>query len=89
MATIFVRHRVKDFPTWKAAYDAFDAERRAMGVTDHGAYQTHGDPRDVTVYHHFESMDAARSFAESARLKEVMEAAGVEGVPELWFAERC
>ncbi len=38
MATLFVRHKVKEFGAWKAAYDAFDAERNGLGVTGHGVY---------------------------------------------------
>lgn len=88
MATLFVRHKVKDFGTWKSAYDDFDHDRQSMGVTGHGVYQADGDPNDVTVYHDFESMDAAKSFAASARLKEAMEAAGVVGAPDMWFTRR-
>jgi len=79
---------VKDFGAWKAAYDAFDAERQTMGVTGHGVYQVEGSPNDVTVYHHFDSLDEAKSFVDSPRLKEVMEAAGVVGAPDMWFANR-
>ncbi len=86
MATLFVRHEVKEFGKWKAAYDAFDAERKTMGVTSHGAYQSDGNPNDVTVYHHFDSMDAAKAFADSDRLKKVMECAGVVVAPDIWFA---
>jgi len=89
MATLFVRHRVEDFRIWKAAYDAFNAERQKMGVVGHGVYQTEGDPNEVTVYHHFESMDEAKAFADSPRLKEVMESAGVTGVPEAWFTTKA
>ena len=85
MATLFVRHKVKEFDTWKAAYNAFDAERKTMGVTGHGAYQADGNPNDVTVYHHFDTMNAAKAIADSARLKEVMESAGVTGAPDIWF----
>ena len=88
MATLFVRHSVKDFDAWKAAYDAFDAERQTMGVTGHGVYQVEGRPNEVTIYHHFDSLDQARSFVDSPRLKEVMEAAGVVGAPDMWFANR-
>ena len=88
MATIFVRHEVKDFDEWKAAYDAFDSERSVMGVTGQGAYQEDGNPNSVIVYHHFESMDSAKSFVESSRLKEVMQEAGVVGNPTIWFANR-
>jgi hypothetical protein len=89
MATLFVRHRVKSFGTWKAAYDAFDVERKTMGVIGHGVYQADGNPDDVTVYHEFDSMDKAKAFAGSARLKEVMEGAGVAGSPEIWFTNRA
>jgi hypothetical protein len=85
MATIFVRHMVKDFDAWKAAYDEFESDRRAMGVTGHGVYQADGNRNDVTVYHHFENMEAAKEFAGSARLKETMEKAGVDGTPDMWL----
>jgi hypothetical protein len=88
MATLFVRHEVSDFETWKQAYEEFDAERRSMGVTGHGAYQADGDPNNVTVYHHFDTMEAAKAFMESPRLAEVMKAAGVQGTPSVWFATR-
>ena len=88
MATLFVRHDVADFGTWKKAYDDFDAERRTMGVTGHGVYQADGAPNSVTVYHHFDTMSAAKAFASSARLREVMTAAGVQGIPDVWFVTR-
>jgi hypothetical protein len=85
MATMFVRHSVKDFAAWKAAYDAFDAERKSLGVTGDGVYRTVDDLNEVTVYHDFASLDEAKSFAGSGRLKEVMSDAGVVGVPDIWF----
>lgn len=85
MATLIVRHKVEDFGAWKKAYDAFDNERRTMGVTVHGVYQLEDNPNDVTVFHKFDSMDAAKNFARSARLKEVMKGAGVVGSPDMWF----
>ncbi len=88
MATLFVRHDVNEFGTWKAAYDAFDDERKTMGVTADGVFQAEDNPNSVTVYHEFESMDSAKSFAKHPRLKEVMQQAGVVGAPDIWFANR-
>jgi heme-degrading monooxygenase HmoA len=88
MATLFVRHEVEDFARWKKASDDFNAERATMGVTGHGVYQTEGDPNDVTIYHHFETMDAAKAFVQSSRVREVMTAAGVKGQPTVWFTTR-
>lgn len=85
MATLFVRHQVKDFNTWKKEYDSFDTDRREMGVTNHGVFQANGDANDVMVYHEFDTMEAAKHFMESARLKEAMTRAGVVGAPDVWF----
>lgn len=88
MATLFVRHNVADFGAWKKTYDAFDTERRSMGVTGDGVYQADGNANDVTVYHRFDSMEKAKSFASSARLREIMQQAGVRGTPEVWFTTK-
>lgn len=88
MATLFVRHDVSDYERWRKAYDDFDAERKSMGVTDDGVYQADENPNDVTVYHEFDSIQAARAFAGSTRLREVMKSAGVEGEPRIWFTNK-
>jgi hypothetical protein len=89
MATLFVRHTVADYSSWRKAYDGFDAKRRSMGVTSDGVYQLDGNPNDITVYHEFGSMDAAKAFAASNELREVMANAGVVGSPEVWFTQRA
>ena len=88
MTTLFVRHPVTDYAKWRKAYDDFDAERQTMGVTSHGVYQLDGNPNDVTVYHEFASVEAAKAFASSPRLKEVMTMAGVQGAPTVWITNR-
>jgi hypothetical protein len=87
MATLFVRHNVADFGAWKKVYDEFDTERKGMGVTSHGVYQLDGNPNDVTIYHEFANMDAAKEFAANPRLREVMDSAGVQGQPDIWFTQ--
>jgi quinol monooxygenase YgiN len=89
MATLFVKHEVDDFGTWKQAFDDFDAERESMGVIGHGIYQAEGNPNNVTIYHHFESMEAAKIFMGSDRLREVMTEAGVQGEPIVWFTTKA
>jgi quinol monooxygenase YgiN len=79
---------VADYGKWRKAYDDFDQERQGMGVTSHGVYQLDGNPNDLTVYHEFKSMEAAKSFAQSPRLHEIMTAGGVQGQPDIWFTER-
>jgi hypothetical protein len=89
MATLFVRHTVSDYTTWRKAYDEFDATRRRMGVTSDGVYQLDGNPNDITIYHEFDSMDAAKALAQSTELREAMGRGGVTGTPTVWFAQRA
>jgi len=89
MVTMFARHEVEDFGKWKAAYDAFDKERKTMGVTGDGVYRADDDPNNVTIYHRFANVDTARKFAGSARLKEVMKGAGVVGSPDIWITNEA
>jgi len=88
MATLFVRHNVADFDVWKQAYDDFDAARNSSGVIADGVYQADGNPNDVTVFHDFDSMEAAKAFAASTELREAMVDAGVQGEPTMWFAKK-
>ncbi len=85
MIRLFVRHPVADFAQWKQAYDEFNNERKRMGVVGHAVYKSADDPNDVTVWHDFETLESARGFVESARLREVMSSAGVTGEPAIWF----
>lgn len=89
MIRMFARHPVSDFSAWKKVYDGFDAERRGMGVTGDAVYQAAEDPKDITVSHDFETLEAAKAFAGSPRLKEVMENAGVAGEPTIWFTSKA
>jgi len=86
MIRMFVHHRVEDYPRWRGGYDAFDEERRGMGVVDDGVFCAVEDPNDVTAFHDFATVDQAKAFAGSARLREVMGDAGVLGAPEIWFS---
>jgi hypothetical protein len=89
MIRLFVRHNVADYGKWRAAYDDFDDERRSMGVVADEVYRSVSDGNDVTIYHDFETLNAAQSFANSDRLREVMGKAGVAGQPEIWFVENA
>jgi hypothetical protein len=86
MVRMFVRHEVADFGKWKKDYDGFDKERKGMGVIGDAVYRAVDDDKNVTVTHDFESLEKAKAFVDSARLKEVMTAAGVTSQPTVWFA---
>jgi hypothetical protein len=85
MIRMFVRHDVADYGKWRQAYDAFDAERQAMGVRGAAVYRSAEKEGDVTITHDFDTLEAAKALVGSARLREVMTAAGVISVPTVWF----
>ena len=85
MVRMFVRHEVADYKKWRKAYDDFDVERGGMGVVGNAVFQSVVDGNNVTVTHDFESLDKAKAFIDSPRLREAMEVAGVTGPPEVWF----
>jgi len=85
MVRMFVRHRVNDFEAWRKVYDAFDAERGAMGVTGAAVFRGAEDGSDITAWHDFATLEEAKAFAAWPRLKEAMGEAGVAGEPQIWF----
>lgn len=86
---VFVQHKVKDYATWRKAYNAFDAMRKKMGVTAQSVYRIDGEPNNVMITHDFATMDKAKAFAGSMELKETMEKAGVDGAPTIWFTVKA
>lgn len=82
MVRLFVRHNVEDYEAWRGVYQ-FDAQRRPMGVKN-AVFQSVDDPNDVTVWHDFDSDDAARAFVSSQELRDAMQRAAVQGEPQVW-----
>jgi quinol monooxygenase YgiN len=85
MVRLFVRIKVGDYETWRKVYDQFYGKRGDMGVVGAAAFQSVEDPNDVTVWHDFESAEVARAFVSSDALRNVMQHAGVQGEPQVWF----
>jgi quinol monooxygenase YgiN len=87
VATLFVRHKVNSYGTWKRMYDEVAMLRKRQGVMAASVHRDAGDPNTVVVVHRFKEMEAARRFAGSEELKAAMTKSGVNGVPEMWFGE--
>lgn len=87
MVTMFVRHKVNDYESWKSAYDEVGTLRRNVGVTGASVYRDTQNPDFVIITHQFNNLDTANGFAGSPELKAAMAKAGVAGPPEFWFGE--
>lgn len=87
MASMFIRHHVADFAKWKAAFDEHETARRGAGITAHSLYREADDPNVVIISFTVSDLNRAKEFAGSRDLRSVMERAGVQGPPDIWFAE--
>ena len=85
MTAMFVRHPVKDFPKWKAVYDADQDARRAAGLREVNLWRNADEPHEVVLLFEVSDLAQAKAFATSIALKEKMIAAGVTGRPEIIF----
>jgi hypothetical protein len=85
MVRLFIRHNVEDYQAWRKAYDEFDQQRRSMGVSGDAVFQSIADPDDVTVWHDFDTAEAAKALVSSDELRNAMQGGGVQGEPQVWF----
>jgi hypothetical protein len=85
MVRMFVRHKVADYVAWRKGYDAFEPSRTKLGARGHAVYRDIDDSNDVTAWHDFDNVEAAKAFASSSELKAAMKGAGVVGMPTIWF----
>ena len=88
MTTMFVRHKVSNYETWRKAYDDFASVQKAKGVMGQAVYQATDNPNDITVTHDFASVAAAQDFVKSDELKKAMQGGGVMGAPAIWFTNK-
>ena len=85
MARMLIRHLVADFSEWKTVFDDHLPVRQAAGLTDLHLWRSADNPNEVVVLFEAADLAKAKEFASSSELKDVMEAAGVQGAPEFLF----
>jgi len=89
MVRMFARHMVRDYKTWRRAYDAFGKEQKKLGVRRKAVFRSVSKPNDVTVTHDFENLRVAKAFVRSRELRAAMKRAGVKGRPAIWFVKEA
>ena len=87
MVHVIVRHKVADYSRWKESFDAHLNARKAAGETEARVMVSVDDPREVTLFFNWDSLDRARRFLVSDDLKQAMKLAGVLGEPDVRFLE--
>lgn len=84
-AYMLVRHKVKDFTTWKAGYDAHHPARQEAGLTERHLLRSTDDPNEVILMFQVRDLGRAKEFAASADLRQKMQEVGVIDRPDIFF----
>lgn len=80
-----IKHKVKDYAAWKAAYDSHDSARLANGLHSYVIGRGMDDSMMVLIAMKADDLEKAKAFAKDPGLKDVMQKAGVVGAPEISF----
>lgn len=83
--TLFVRHHVNDYSSWRPIYDAAGPLRDRYGVTAQRVLRDQKDPNEILVTHEFPNIDKAKSFLNDPALADAMKKGGVTGEPRFEF----
>ena len=82
---VLVTHKVKDWDTWKKAFDSHKQTRMDAGLIDRALGYSIGDNHSVTISFVVTDMKKAEDFSKSEDLKKKMQEAGVEGPPTFFY----
>ena len=89
MPYLLIRHKVKDFATWKPVFDAHGEFRKANGSKGGMVCTSADDPNEVVILLEWDTVENARKFTESPGLREAMEKAGVADKPDVYHLKEA
>jgi hypothetical protein len=89
MSTVFVRHDVADFDSWKPGFDEHGAVRSQYGLSDAGLYRDAENANSVTIVLTTDDVGRAREFLDSDDLRETMSKLGVVSQPDVWITNEA
>jgi heme-degrading monooxygenase HmoA len=91
MPYILSQFKVKDFNTWYSGFSSAEgvAMRNETGAQSYQVFQTEDDPNNVIILLKWDSLDNARKFFQSDKLKEATKDSGVLGPPEMFFLKEA
>jgi hypothetical protein len=87
MATIIIRHKVKDYGAWRPIFDEHRSSREGAGVTNAQVYRGADAPEEVLVIAEVSDIERVKAWAGSSDLRAAMERAGVVGSPVITVAQ--
>jgi heme-degrading monooxygenase HmoA len=87
MAIMLARFKVADYDKWRSVFESKMDLRKQNGCNGtHIFYNAH-DKTDVIINFQWDTEANAQAFFAGAEARAAMQAAGVEGAPEITFLE--
>lgn len=88
MITVFVKHTVEDYDTWKATWAEGASTREKYGATgEYRLLHETGKPNEIVYVGEWESMEGIQQYMDEGDVDTAMKDSGVIGEPELYFLE--
>jgi hypothetical protein len=78
--------KVKDYSTWRPAYDGHEKSRVSAGITNGRVFRSADDANDVVILQDVADVAKARTWLGSDDMKATMQKSGIVGSPNLRFA---
>jgi hypothetical protein len=85
MPVVIIRHKVKDFATWKKAFDAHQPTREGTGLSKSRVLRSADDASEVVLIFDAADINKVKAFVASAELQSAMQLAGVVDKPDVYF----
>jgi len=85
MPWVVVRHKVKDYASWRPAFDRHVPGVKQFGGTQGLVLHTDGDPNEIWVCIECDNLARMREFTQSPNLRQAMEESGVVETPDVYF----
>jgi hypothetical protein len=83
---VTIHLKVKDYATWRTAYDGREKSRLSAGITNGRVFRNAEDQNDVVILQDVADVEKARTWFGSDDLKAAMQKSGVVGSPNIRFA---
>jgi hypothetical protein len=77
--------KVKDYSTWRQAYDGNERNRLSAGITNGRVFRNAQDQNDILVLQDVADVAKARSWLGSDDMKTAMQKSGIVGSPNVRF----
>ena len=87
MKYVLIIHEVGDYAVWKKGFDQASDLRKSAGEIDFQTLKYENDPNKIVHFSKWQSLDQARAFFESDRVKNIRTELGVKAAEFIYLDE--